>query len=179
MYVLVSVIVIVLLVLIWIVSMANGLIRKKNKVNEAASGIEVALTKRYDMLTKLLDVAKGYAAHEKEVFTDIIKMRSGMSLSEMQEADASMDRAGESLKALAENYPQLRSDTVFRELQVGIRDAEDHLQAARRVYNSNATAYNTAQEVFPTNIIAGMRHLEKVPLYTAETAKKEDVKMTF
>ena len=161
------------------ISISNGLIRKHNKIDEARSGIEVALTKRYDMLTKLLDVAKAYAKHEKDIFSQVISLRSGMSLQEMEQADSSMNRVSQGLMAMAEAYPELHSDTNFRELQIGIRDAEDQLQAARRLYNSNVTSYNTALQVFPSNLIANMRGLTKEELYQAEEAKKQDVKMQF
>lgn len=170
---------IVVLVLLCGIGINNSLIRKKNKIDEARSGIEVALTKRYDMLTKLLDVAKAYAKHEKDLFSQMIKMRQGMSLEEMEKADASMSQVTQGLVALGEAYPELHSDTTFRELQVGIRDAEDQLQAARRVYNANVTSFNTATEVFPSSIIAGMKGMKKESLYAAEAYQKKDVDMKF
>ena len=171
--------IIVIILVLWIIITSNGLIRKRNKVEEARSGIEVALTKRYDMLTKLLDVAKNYARHEEKIFTTVIKLRQGMSLEELQEADASMNQMTSSLAAMAEAYPQLSADTVFKELQVGIRDAEDQLQAARRVYNANVTSFNTAVEIFPSSIIAGMKKMTKNELYRADAVHHADVKMNF
>ena len=173
------ILVILVILVIWMIATNNGLIRKRNKVEEAKSGIEVALTKRYDMLTKLLDVAKNYAKHEEKIFTQVIKLRQGMSLEELQAADASMNQMTSSLAAMAEAYPQLNSDTVFKELQVGIRDAEDQLQAARRVYNANVTSFNTATEVFPSSIIAGMKKMTKEGLYQADAVHHSDVKMDF
>lgn len=171
--------IIAIILVLWIIITSNGLIRKRNKVEEAKSGIEVALTKRYDMLTKLLDVAKNYARHEEKIFTTVIKLRQGMSLEELQEADASMNQMTSSLAAMAEAYPQLSADTVFKELQVGIRDAEDQLQAARRVYNANVTSFNTAVEIFPSSIIAGMKKMTKNELYRADAVHHADVKMNF
>ncbi len=171
--------IIAIILVLWTIITSNGLIRKRNKVEEARSGIEVALTKRYDMLTKLLDVAKNYARHEEKIFTTVIKLRQGMSLEELQEADASMNQMTSSLAAMAEAYPQLSADTVFKELQVGIRDAEDQLQAARRVYNANVTSFNTAVEIFPSSIIAGMKKMTKNELYRADTVHHADVKMDF
>ena len=179
MYVLYVILGILVLLLIIGISINNGLIRKRNKVDEARSGIEVALTKRYDMLTKQLDVAKAYAKHEEDVFTKMVKMRQGMSIEELEAADASMTQVSQGLIALGEAYPELHSDTTYRELQVGIRDAEDQLQAARRAYNANVTSYNTALEVFPSSIIAGMKGMQKASLYVAEDYKREDVKMNF
>ena len=164
----------------WWISTSNGFKRKAIKIAEALSGIEVALTKRYDMLTKLLDVTKGYAAHEKELFTQVVELRRGMSIGELGEKSAQMEALGARIFAVAENYPALRSAEVFRELQEGVRDAEEHLQAARRLYNSNVTAYNTALVVFPSNIVAKNQGLQKEhEFFAAETAKREDVKMNF
>ncbi len=163
----------------WWISTSNGFKRKAIKISEALSGVEVALTKRYDMLTKLLDVAKGYAAHEQELFTQVIELRRGMSIAEMNEKSAQIDAMSSRIFAVAENYPQLRSAEVFRELQAGIRDAEEHLQAARRLYNSNVTAFNTAVEVFPSSVVAKSQTLSKQDFYVAEAAKRDDVSMRF
>ena len=173
------VIILVLASAIWWISTSNGFKRKAIKIGEALSGIEVALTKRYDLLTKLLDVAKGYAAHEEELFTKVIALRRGMSVDEINEKNAQIDALGARIFAAAENYPQLRSAEVFCQLQAGVRDSEEHLQAARRLYNSNVTAFNTAVDIFPSSIIAKSQKLDKYEFFVAEAAKREDVKMSF
>ena len=169
----------VLAAAIWWIKTSNGFKSRALKIDEALSGIEVALTKRWDVLTKLLDVAKGYAAHEKEMFTQVIALRRGMTVAELQSAGAQMDAAAARINAVAEGYPELRSSEVFRELQGGIRDAEEHLQAARRLYNSNVTGFNTSIAVFPSSVVANAKHLEKRELFAAEEAKKADVAMRF
>ena len=156
---------------------SNGFKRKSIKIIEALSGIEVALTKRYDMLTKLLDTAKSYVAHETKLLTQVIELRRGMSVSEINEKCTQMDEINARLIAVAENYPELRSAEMFRELQTGIRDAEAHLQAARRLYNSNVTAYNTAVDIFPSIVVAKSQKLSKHEFFAAEAVKREDVKM--
>jgi len=173
------VLILVLIPIVWWISTSNGFKRKTIKISEALSGIEVALTKRYDMLTKLLDTAKGYAEHETKLFTQVIELRRGMTIGEINEKSAQMDAMSARVFAVAENYPELRSAEVFRELQAGIRDAEEHLQAARRLYNSNVTAFNTAVEMFPSSIIAKSQQLEKYEFFMAEAAKREDVKISF
>lgn len=155
----------------------NDFKKKEIRVQEGISGIEVALTKRYDMLTKMLDTAKGYMAHESELFEKVIELRRGMSVSEMNDAHQQMDTLSGKLFAVAEGYPELRSSDVFVELQRGIRDAEEHLQAARRLYNSSVTAYNTAIAMFPAKILAGSRQPKE--FFAADAVKREDVKMTF
>lgn len=163
----------------WWISASNGFKRKSIKIGEALSGIEVALTKRYDLLTKLLDVAKNYAVHEEELFTQVVELRQGMSVGEINEKNTQLDALGSRVFAVAEQYPQLRSAEVFRELQAGVRDAEEHLQAARRLYNSNVTAFNTAVDIFPSGIVAKSQKLTKHEFFMAEAAKREDVKMSF
>ena len=165
--------------IIWWISTSNGFKRKSIKINEALSGIEVALTKRYDMLTKLLDTAKSFAAHETKLFTQVIELRRGMPISEINEKCSQMDEMSARIIAVAENYPELRSAEVFRELQTGIRDAEEHLQAARRLYNSNITAFNTAVDILPSSVVAKSQKLSKHEFFMAEAAKREDVKMSF
>ena len=171
------VLIVVVLIAIWCISTINGFKRKEIRVEEALSGIEVALNKRYDMLTKMLDTAKGYMTHEKELFTQVIELRRGMSVEELKNAQQQMDHLRGKLFAVAEGYPELRSSEVFVELQRGIRDAEEHLQAARRLYNANVTAYNTEIAMFPAKLLAGGRQPKE--FFAAEERKREDVKMEF
>ena len=168
---------VVLIIAVWCVRTVNGFKKKEIRVQEGLSGVEVALTKRYDMLTKMLDAAKGYMAHENELFTKVIKLRRGMSVAEMNDAQQQMDSLSGKLFAVAEGYPELRSSDVFVELQRGIRDAEEHLQAARRLYNTSVTSYNTAIAMFPAKILAGSRQPKE--FIAADSGKREDVKMTF
>ena len=168
---------VVLIIAVWCVRTVNGFKKKEIRVQEGLSGVEVALTKRYDMLTKMLDAAKGYMAHENELFTKVVELRRGMNIAEMNDAQQQMDSLSGKLFAVAEGYPELRSSDVFVELQRGIRDAEEHLQAARRLYNSSVTAYNTAIAMFPAKLLAGSRQPKE--FFAADASKREDVKMTF
>lgn len=162
---------------VWCVGTVNGFRKKEIRVQEGLSGVEVALTKRYDMLTKMLDTAKGYMAHENELFAKVIELRRGMSLRELNDAREEMDRLSGRFFAVAEGYPELRSSDVFVELQRGIHDAEEHLQAARRLYNTSVAAYNTAIAMFPARLLAGSRQPKE--FFAAEETKREDVKITF
>lgn len=175
--ILIIILVVVLLIVIWCISTVNGFKKKEIRVQEGLSGVEVALTKRYDMLTKMLDTAKGYMAHENDLFTKVIELRRGMSVEEMNTAAQQMDSLSGKFFAVAEGYPDLRSSDVFVELQRGIRDAEEHLQAARRLYNVSVTAYNTAIAMFPAKLLAGSRQLKE--FFAVDAEKREDVKMTF
>ena len=177
--------VIVLAALIWAISTSNRFKVLLVKIKEADSGIDVALTKRYDTLSKLIDVVKSYAKHETEVFERVIKLRSGiqphtsmqptMSLAEKSEANQVMDEAVKQIHVLAENYPELRSSENYKQLQTAILDAEDHLQAARRVYNMNVSSFNQAIIVFPASILA--KKYSPKDFFEAEETQKADVKI--
>ena len=170
-------IIIVVAIIIWVVSTVNGFKRKEIKIDECLSGLEVALTKRYDMLTKLIDTAKGYMSHEEELFTKVISLRRGMSAEELQNADKQIGEMSAKFFAVAEGYPELKSAQLFSDLQAGIRDAEEHLQAARRLYNASVTDYNTSIAMFPASILAGGRQAKE--FFAAEESKREDVKISF
>ena len=169
--------IILALIAFWCIRTVNDFKKKEIRVQEGISGIEVALTKRYDMLTKMLDTAKGYMAHENELFAKVIELRRGMSVAEMNAAAQQMDTLSGKFFAVAEGYPELRSSDVFVELQRGIRDAEEHLQAARRLYNTSVTSYNTAIAMFPAKLLAGPRQPKE--FFVAEASKREDVKLSF
>ena len=171
------ILIVLVLIVFWCISTTNGFKKKEIRVEEGLSGVEVALSKRYDMLTKMLDTAKGYMAHETGLFEKVISLRRGMSVAELNDAQQQMDALSGRLFAVAEGYPELRSSEVFAELQRGIRDAEEHLQAARRLYNTSVTAYNTAIAMFPARLLAGGRQPKE--FFAAEEHKREDVKMTF
>ncbi|MCL1919330.1 MAG: LemA family protein [Peptococcaceae bacterium] len=175
-----SVILLLLIIIAgWWISTSNNFIRMGNKLKESASGIEVSLVKRHDLLTKMLDATKGYMAHERETFAEIVSLRRGMSIPEMNQANDQMNRMEARIKLLAENYPQLRSSDVFCQLQHSIHDCEEHLQAARRLYNSNATSFNNAIQVFPNSIVSGMKKMVPAAFFAAETGKLQDVRMSF
>lgn len=157
----------------------NGINVARLKVKESLSGIDVALTKRYDVLTKMLDVVKGYQQHEKELMTELVSLRNGMSMKERNEANANMTQVTDQIRLMVENYPELKSNTNFLQLQNTIVDVEEHLQAARRLYNSNVTAYNTKIITFPSSIIAGMMGAREEEFFQAEEVKRSDVKMSF
>lgn len=171
------ILIVLALIVVWCIKTVNGFKRKEIRVEEGRSGVEVALTKRYDMLSKMLDTAKGYMAHETGLFEKVIALRRGMSIEELNSAQQQIDSLSGRLFAVAEGYPELRSSEVFAELQRGIRDAEEHLQAARRLYNTSVTAYNTAIAMFPAKLLSGGRQPKE--FFAAEEHKREDVKMTF
>ncbi len=177
--VIICVVAIVAVLLLWWIGTYNGIKRLEIKVKEGLSGIDVALTKRYDVLTKLLDVVKGYQKHEKEILSEVIRLRSGMTMQERNAVNQQMDSAFGRINMLAESYPELKSSNNFMQLQNAIVDTEEHLQAARRLYNANVTAYNEKIVTFPNSIVAGSMGASAKEFFEAEAAKRQDVKMNF
>ncbi|MCR5226026.1 MAG: LemA family protein [Eubacterium sp.] len=161
----------------WYVSASNNIKRAEIKVAEALSGIDVALTKRYDVLTKMLDIVKNYQAYERETLMQIINLRAGMSMQERNEASRNMDKVSSDIRVLAENYPELRSSQNFAELQKSVIDVEEHLQAARRLYNANVTAFNNLIVAFPSSIVASNLGKVQKAFFEADATKRQDVKM--
>lgn len=171
--------IIVVIVVVWYVATMNSLRAAAIKVDEADSDIDVALTKRYDVLTKQLEVVKAYTSHESKTIFETIRMRKGMSIDEKSEAMNKMDEVGKQLTITAEAYPELKSSANYIQLQNAISDVEEHLQAARRLYNANVTAYNTKIVMFPNSIVAGMCNMTNKELFKAEAKKQQDVEMKF
>ena len=173
-------VILVVLVVIFVVgyiTLSNKLNRAVIKIDEAESGIDVALQKRHDVLTKMLDVVKGYAKHEKEVLFEVVNLRKDMTMKEKSEASAAMDQTLRSLNVVAEAYPQLLSSDNYKTLQIAIADTEEHLQAARRLYNANVSSYNQMLVSFPTSAIGSSKGMKKRDFFEAESEKKQDVVM--
>lgn len=172
------------ILLIAYISCLNGLRRLTVKCDEALSDIDVALTKRYDTLTKMLDTVKGYNKHEAETLAKVIELRNGANVKSLTPAekvqlDQNMAQVASRLNVVVEQYPDLKASDLFKNLQNAIADVEDHLQAARRTFNANVSALKQKVVTFPTSIVAKMGHIEVPPMFKAEEEKKKDVKMEF
>jgi len=167
----------VLLIIVWYISTLNRLNQTIIKIEEADSGIDVALTKRYDVLMKMIDTVKGYAKHEKETLFEVINLRSEMTLSEKNKVNHKMDENFEKINLLIENYPELRASENVQMLQQSIIEVEEHLQAARRMYNSNVSTFNQMVVTFPTSIVASLSSKKKKEFFEAEESKKQDIKI--
>jgi len=177
------VVALVLIVVFWFIGVMNQLRQLELKVQEAESGIDVALTKRFDMLTKMLQTTKGYAKHEAETLEKVVKWRAGIpkdaTLKDKEEFFNQLNQVAQGINVVVEKYPDLKANTVFLELQTAVANTEEHLQAARRLYNANVTRINTIIVTFPQSIVAKQIHMEKKPYFEAEEAKKQDVKCEF
>jgi len=175
--VLIAVAIVVFIFVIWYISTSNKLNRSVVKIEESLSGIDVALTKRYDVLTKMIEVVKSYAKHEKETLFEVIKLRDNMSLREKSEANQAMDENLRKINIIAENYPELKSSENYKTLQQTIVDVEEHLQAARRLYNSNVSLYNQQLVSFPTSFVAKNKAMVKKDFFEIDEIKRNDVKI--
>jgi LemA protein len=153
-------IVVLLLLFIWVTY--NGLIRLRNRVDEAWSDITVQLKRRYDLIPNLVNTVKGYASHEKTVFDDVTQARSnaisaqGKGPAETAKAENALEGTLKSLFAVAEAYPQLRASENFQQLQQELTDTEDKIMASRRFYNAGVRDLNTKMQTFPANVFAKM-----------------------
>lgn len=169
--------IVLFILVIWYISVSNKLNRAVVKIDESLSGIDVALTKRYDVLTKMIDVVKAYAKHEKETLFEVINLRKDMTMQEKNDANKAMDENFKRINVVAENYPELKSSENYKTLQQSIADVEEHLQASRRLYNSNVSLFNQMLVTFPTSSIAKNKGLTKKDFFEADETKKEDVKI--
>lgn len=176
-------IIILAVVIIWVIAIYNGLIRLRNRVDEAWSDIDVQLKRRYDLIPNLVNTVKGYAAHEKEVFEKVTEARTRAmeagSTHEKAQAENMLSQTLKSLFAVAESYPDLKANQNFLELQRELTDTEDKIQAARRFYNGNVRDFNTNIQVFPNNIIAGMLKFVEREFFEANEEEKGPVKVEF
>lgn len=168
----------------WWISKMNYFRRQQVKIKEAASGIDVALTKRFDLLTKQFNIVKGYAKHENETLVDVTKMRANYhegtgDVKEMNNFNAEMDKLSKSINIVVERYPELKADKMFLSLTNSCTDVEEHLQASRRLYNADVSEYNQAIVSFPGSIVASAIHATAAEFFKADEAKREDVKMDF
>lgn len=176
-YVVLIIVGIIVIMILWWICTSNKMKRMTIKIDESLSGIDVALTKRYDVLTKMIEVVKGYAKHEKETLFEIVKIRKEMSLSDKVIENQKMDNNLQKINVLVENYPDLKASSNFMELQKAIMDVEEHLQASRRLYNSNVTLYNDLIMTFPSNIVAKANKMVSKDYFKADNEQKENVKV--
>jgi LemA protein len=175
----------VLLLIVWVVSLYNGLIRGKNRTDEAWSDIDVQLKRRYDLIPNLVETVKGYAAHEKTTLDEVINARNrAMSVTDgpsnaKAEAENMLTGALKSVFALSEAYPDLKANQNFLELQKELTDTEDKIMAARRFYNGNVRDFNTSIQVFPTNIVNGILNFKAYEFFQATEDEKAPVQVKF
>jgi LemA protein len=167
---------VVLVPLIVLVLIYNGLISKRNQVQNAFSTIDVMLKKRFDLVPNLVEAVKGYAAHERGIFEEVAKARAAMAgaktVGEKAEADGMLTGALKSLFAVAENYPQLKASDNFMHLQRALTELEEQISAARRAYNAAVLNLNNACDMFPSNIIASAAGFKRAEFFQATESER-------
>jgi LemA protein len=175
--------VIIIIAVVAGVAIYNGLVTLKNRVDEAWSDIDVQLKRRYDLIPNLVNTVKGYATHERELFEKVTQARTAamgaQTPGDKEQAENMLSGTLKSLFAVAENYPDLKANQNFLELQKELTDTEDKIQASRRFYNGNVRDFNTKIEVFPSNIVAGMMNYTKREFFQMDEAEKAPVKVEF
>lgn len=170
--------------ILWAVYAYNRFVRLVNRAKEAWADIDVQLKRRWDLIPNLVNSVKGYAKHEKGTFEKVTEMRSqAMSAGGVREqgkAENMLSEALRSLFAVAENYPDLKANENFLELQRELSDTENKIQAARRFYNTNVRDLNIGLETFPQNLVGNMFNFGKREFFELEEeAAREPVKVSF
>lgn len=176
---------IIVLAFIWAIFLYNRFVMLKTRASEAWADIDVQLKRRYDLIPNLVETVKGYASHERETLDSVTKARTQAmnagNAEEQARAENMLTSTLKTLFAVAENYPDLKANANFLELQRELSDTENKIQAARRFYNTNVRDLNMKVEQFPSNIIAGMFNFEKSEYFEldAESVERENVKVKF
>jgi LemA protein len=167
----------------FIVSVFNNLIRLKNDIKKAWANIDVLLKQRYDELPKLIASVKGYMKHEKGVLTDLTKARTAFmkakTLPQKAKADSQITAALKTIFAVAENYPNLKANENFMQLQGRISGIENELADRREFYNDSVNTYNIRIQSFPDMVVAGWMKYQPEEMFKAAEAEKKDVKIEF
>jgi LemA protein len=173
---------VVLLILVFILSY-NGLVRLRNRIDNAWSQIDVQLKRRYDLIPNLVETVKGYASHERQVLENVTQARANAINAQgpAQQADAENVLSGalKSLFAVAEAYPDLKANQNFLSLQEELTSTEDRVAYARQFYNDSVLSYNNKLQTFPRNIIAGMFNFEKREYFEGEPEATGPVRVQF
>lgn len=181
--ILVVVIVVIALIGIILVGMYNGLVRSRNRVKEAWSGIDVQLRRRASLIPNLVETVRGYATHERETFEEVTRARS-----QLENAQGAADSAAANnmltgalrhLFAVAENYPELRASENFQDLQQELSDIEEKIAFSRQFYNSNVLDYNNRIQTVPTVFIAGMFGFTREEFFEADEEGRAEVRVDF
>jgi LemA protein len=170
----------VVLLAIIITAMYNGLIRRRNEVDNAFGGMDVQLKKRYDLIPNIVATVKQYAAHEKELLTKVTEMRAkatsgNLSADEKVALDNQISAGMKSIMVAVENYPDLKASENFINLQRTLNEVESQISAARRTYNAVITDYNNGIQTFPQSILAGMMKMTRKEVFVIPEAERQNV----
>ena len=175
---------IVVVLIIFVISIYNSLVTLRQRVKNAWSQIDVQLQRRFDLIPNLVECVKGYMAHEKETLEKVTELRTSwakaQSVGEKADLDNQLSNALKTIMAVSENYPDLKANQNFSELQEELRGTENKISYSRQFYNDSVTRYNTKLELFPSNFIASMFHFMPEDLFQAESDEaRKNVKVDF
>jgi LemA protein len=183
-YIIIGVVVAIVVIGVFIlIGMYNGLVRSRNRVKEAWSGIDVQLRRRASLVPNLVETVKGYAAHERETFEEVTRARSAVeqagSVPDAAAANNMLTGALRHLFAVAEAYPQLQAAENFRQLQTELSDIEEKIAFARQFYNANVLDYNNRLQTVPTVFIANMFGFSREEFFEADEEGRAEVRVDF
>jgi LemA protein len=171
------------IVLLFLLLTYNGLVTAKNRIAEALSQIDIQLKRRTDLIPNLVETVKGYAKHEKELLENVTKARASLMTAgttpEKAEANNQLSQSLKSLFAVSENYPDLKANQNFLELQEELSDTENKIAYSRQFYNSNVLDFNNKLVVFPSSIIANIFGFKPADFFQASEEDKKEVKVKF
>ena len=162
---------------LWFVSTYNGLVRDRNKVDNAWGQVEVQLQRRYDLIPNLVETVKGYATHERETFERVTQARAGAQSAQgpadQAQAENFLTQALRQLFAVAEDYPELRASENFSNLQEDLEETENRIAVSRQIYNDTVLSYNNKVQQIPTNIVAAITGFDAREFFDAGDAAEE------
>lgn len=175
---------IIVLLIIIVISLYNGLVNARQKVENAWSQIDVQLQRRFDLIPNLIETVKGYMEHEKTVLSKVTELRNAWAdastIAEKADLDNKLSDTLKTIMAVSENYPDLKANQSFSELQEELRNTENKISFSRQFYNDSVTIYNTKLEVIPSNIIASMFKFKPKELFEVENEEaRKNVKVSF
>ena len=178
------IVVVIVLLVLWLVATYNGLIQSRNIVKNAWSQIDVQLQRRFDLIPNLVEAVKGYMDHENETLTKIAELRTSWAnastVHEKADLDNQLSGALKTIMAVSENYPDLKANQNFSELQEELRNTENKISYARQFYNDSVTMYNTKIQLVPTNIVASMLGIKAEELFKTDSEEaRKNVKVDF
>ena len=179
MWAVIIIVAIIVVLALFLVGIYNGMVRARNRVDEAWSGIDVQLKRRHDLIPNLVESVKGYAAHEAGVFEAVTQARAAAMGAQgpaaVAKAEGALSSALGRLFAVAEAYPQLRATENFQQLQAELTNTEDQIAGARRIYNGNVQSYNTRIQTFPGTVFAGTFGFEKREFFEIDSPADREV----
>ena len=181
--ILIILIVIIIAIILAIIGLYNGLVTARHKVKNAWAQIDVQLNRRADLIPNLVETVKGYAGHEKTVFEDVTAARAGLmnanGVKEINEANNQLTNTLKTLFAVAENYPELKANENFKELQAQLAQTEDKIAYSRQFYNDSVLMYNNKCQTFPSNIIANSFGFKEADFFEAAGEARSVPKVEF